>query len=529
MPKAVSSVQSGFKAWLGKDAMASVVVFLVALPLCMGVSIASGVPPTSGLITGIIGGLVVGFIAGSPFQVSGPAAGLTVLVWQLVQQHGLPMLGVIVLMAGLLQLAAGLLKLGQWFRAVSPAVIHGMLAGIGLLILTAQFHVMLDGKPIGKGIDNLLAIPEALNRAISDGGAPFHALCIGVLSITVMALWGAYAPKKLKVLPAPLIAVVIAVIAAAFFKLRIAYVNVPDNIWSVIQYPTLESLKHVFETPILIAAVSVAFIASAETLLCASAVDQMHQGQRTKYDQELAAQGIGNAICGLLGVLPMTGVIVRSSANIEAGAKTRASAIFHGLWLLLFAAVLPFTLRYIPVSSLAAVLVFTGYKLAYPKALPKLLEFGKSEVAIATVTIAVIVGTDLLKGVVLGLLLSLFKLLYVFSQLDIESEEDNDHNAVHLRLSGSATLIRLPMLASALEQVRPGTEVHVHLEKLEYIDHACFDLLANWEKQHKATHGSLVIEWDELSRKFHQRRSGALKTTRKNRSTALKPAKRSKK
>lgn len=512
MTQATSPVQSGFKAWLAKDAMASVVVFLVALPLCMGVSIASGVPPTSGLITGIIGGLVVGFLAGSPFQVSGPAAGLTVLVWQLVQQHGLPMLGVIVLLAGLFQLAAGLLKLGQWFRAVSPAVIHGMLAGIGLLILTAQFHVMLDGKPIGKGIDNLLAIPDALTRAVSGGGAPLHALCIGMLSIAVMALWGAFAPKRLHVLPAPLVAVIIAVIAAAYFKLKINYVTVPDNIWSVIQYPTLEGLKHGFETPILIAAVSVAFIASAETLLCASAVDQMHQGQRTRYDKELAAQGIGNTICGLLGVLPMTGVIVRSSANIEAGAKSRASAIFHGMWLLLFAAVLPFTLRYIPVASLAAVLVFTGCKLAYPKAVPKLLEFGKSEVAIYGVTIAVIVGTDLLKGVVLGLLLSLFKLLYVFSQLDIEIEEDFANSCVHLRLSGSATLIRLPMLAAALEQVRPGVEVHVHFENLDYIDHACLDLLSNWEKQHEATKGRLVIEWEELSLKFHQRRSGAQKS-----------------
>lgn len=513
MPQDVSSVQTSVKKWLGNDIIASVVVFLVALPLCMGVSIASGVSPTSGLITGIVGGLVVGLLAGSPFQVSGPAAGLTVLVWQLVQQHGMPMLGVIVLLAGLFQLAAGMLKLGQWFRAVSPAVIHGMLAGIGLLILTAQFHVMLDGKPIGKGIDNLLAIPDVLNKAIIGGGAPLHALCIGVLSIAVMALWGKYAPKKLKVLPAPLIAVIIAVIVAAVFKLNINYVIVPENIWSVIQYPTLESIAHALDTPVLIAAVSVAFIASAETLLCASAVDQMHQGQRTRYDKELTAQGVGNTICGILGVLPMTGVIVRSSANIEAGAKTRASAVFHGLWLLLFAAVLPFTLRYIPVASLAAVLVFTGYKLAYPKAVPKLLEFGKSEVAIYLATIVVIVATDLLKGVVFGLLLSLFKLLYVFSQLDIEYEEDVEHNCVHLRLSGSATLIRLPMLASALEQVRAGVEVHVHFENLEYIDHACLDLLSNWEKQHEATNGTLVIEWDELSWKFHQRRSGVQKST----------------
>lgn len=507
-----SGSTGGIRNWLAKDAMASVVVFLVALPLCMGVSIASGVSPTSGLITGIVGGIVVGVLAGSPLQVSGPAAGLTVLVWQLLQEHGLPMLGVIVLFAGLIQLAAGLLKLGQWFRAVSPAVIHGMLGGIGVLILSAQFHVMLDGKPIGKGIDNLLAMPTALIQVVSENGAPLQAFYIGALTITVIVLWASFAPKKLKMLPGPLVGVVVAVIAAAWLKLDIHYVSVPDNIWSVVQFPSLDNLQRIFETPILIAAVSVAFIASAETLLCASAVDQMHQGPRTKYDKELAAQGIGNAICGLFGVLPMTGVIVRSSANVEAGATTRFSAIMHGVWLLLFAAVLPFTLAYIPVSSLAAVLVFTGYKLAYPKIVAKLLHYGKSEVAIYLSTIIVIVTTDLLKGVVLGLLLSLIKLLYVFSHLEIRREDDLQAGRVNLHLNGSATLIRLPMLAATLEQVASGAEVHVHFEGLDYIDHACLDLLTNWEKQHEASGGNLIIEWEELSWKYHQRRSTSSKS-----------------
>ncbi len=153
---------AGFSATFGRDFLASIVVFLVALPLCMGISIASGMPPTAGIITGIIGGLVVGFLAGSPLQVSGPAAGLSVLVLQFVQEQGVEMLGVVVLFAGLLQLAAGTFKLGQWFRAVSPAVIYGMLAGIGVLILASQFHVMLDSKPIGTGIQNLIGIPGAL-------------------------------------------------------------------------------------------------------------------------------------------------------------------------------------------------------------------------------------------------------------------------------------------------------------------------------------------------------------------------------
>ncbi len=513
-----NSGQSGFKKpfskTIGNDLLASVVVFLVALPLCLGVSIASGVPPTAGLITGIVGGIVVGLLAGSPLQVSGPAAGLTVLIWQLVQHHGLPMLGVIVLLAGLMQLVAGLLKLGQWFRAVSPAVIHGMLAGIGVLIFASQFHVMLDRKPIGKGIENFMGIPGALMDSLSAGGPALQALMIGLLTIVVIALWTKFAPKRLKVLPGPLVAVIAAVAACALLQLKIKYIpdllgNPEDihNIWSVIQFPTLENLKLVFTPEILAAAASVAFIASAETLLCASAVDQMHQGPRTKYDRELTAQGVGNAICGIFGVLPMTGVIVRSSANVEAGGKTRASAILHGVWLLVFVAVLPFTLQYIPVASLAGVLVFTGYKLAYPKAVPGLLRYGKTEVAIYLTTIITIVATDLLKGVLLGLLLSLVKLLYVFSHLDIKQE--NKINRVDLWLTGAATLIRLPKLAAHLEQVAPGTEVHVHFESLDYIDHACLDLLNNWEKQHEATGGTLVIEWEELSQKYHQRRSGA--------------------
>ncbi|MGL4396218.1 MAG: SulP family inorganic anion transporter [Hyphomicrobium sp.] len=491
-------------AW-GRDALASLVVFLVALPLCMGVAIASGLSPTAGIITGIVGGIIVGFLAGSPLQVSGPAAGLTVLVWQLVQQHGLEMLGVIVLFAGLIQLLAGFLKLGQWFRAVSPAVIHGMLAGIGVLILASQFHVMLDFKPIGTGIQNLAGIPAALMAAISAGDFHLTAGGVGLLTIVSIVAWSMLAPKSLKAVPAPLVGVVIAMIAAAVLKIdAIKFVEVPDNIWSVTIWPTPERLLRIIEPAILVGAISIAFIASAETLLCATAVDQMHRGERTKYDKELTAQGIGNAICGMLGVLPMTGVIVRSSANVEAGAVSRNSAILHGIWLLLFASVLPWALRYIPVSALAAVLVFTGYKLAYPKIVPKLMEYGRAEVAIYVITVLTIVFTDLLKGVVLGLVLSLGKLLYVFSKLNVRKESAAGSNRVDIHLDGSATLIGLPKLASALESVKPGSDVHVHIGDLTYIDHACLDLMSNWDRQHKGMGGSLTVEWSELADKYHR-------------------------
>ena len=199
----------------------------------------------------------------------------------------------------------------------------------------------------------------------------------------------------------------------------------------------------------------------------------------------------------------MTGVIVRSGANVEAGAQTRASAILHGVWLLLFAAMLPATLKYVPLSALAGVLVFTGYKLAYPKILPALRKFGWAEVAIYAITIATIVSTNLLEGVLVGLGLSLLKLLYAFSHLEIRKEEAASSNRVDLHLDGTATLIRLPKLASVLEGLKPGADVHVHIQNLDYIDHACLDLLTNWDKQHKGTGGSLKIEWDELAQKYH--------------------------
>ena len=510
-------------ATFGRDFLASIVVFLVALPLCMGIALASGMPPTAGIITGIVGGIIVGTIAGAPLQVSGPAAGLSVLVWQLVDQFGLQMIGVIVLFAGLIQLVAGLCKLGQWFRAVSPAVINGMLAGIGVLILASQFHVMLDYKPIGTGIENLVGIPMSLMNAITEGGTHLQALAIGALTIAATFCWGGLAPKSWRLFPAPLVGAIVGVGAAALLGFtEIKYVTVPDNIWSEVILPTPEKLMRIMEWPVLLGAISIAFIASAETLLCATAVDQMHSGPRTKYDRELAAQGVGNTICGALGVLPMTGVIVRSGANVEAGAMTRASAIMHGFWLLLFVSALPFSLKYIPLSALAAILVFTGYKLAYPKIVPTLLKYGRGEVVIYFVTIIMIVATNLLEGVLVGLGLSLIKLLYAFSHLEVRKEENGADNRVDLYLKGSATLIRLPKLAAELEKLKPGANVHVHIEDLDYIDHACLDLLSNWEKQYAATGGSLTIEWDALSNKYHQRRVSSMKAARQAAAAAAK-------
>ncbi|MGH9935992.1 MAG: SulP family inorganic anion transporter, partial [Blastocatellia bacterium] len=346
-----NKLKDGFKENFFHDFMASIVVFLVALPLCMGIAIASGAPPALGLITGVVGGLVVGAIAGSPLQVSGPAAGLTVLIWEMVNQHGIAMLGAIVLLAGLMQIALGLIKAGQWFRAISPAVIQGMLAGIGVLIIASQIHVMVDDGPKGSGLDNLLSIPDAIWKGLAPMDSSSHHLAalVGVITMAVIFAWS-YAPGKLKVVPAPLVAVVIAAAVAAIFQMPIKYVEVA-NLAGAINYPTTESLSALLNPAMIGSAIAVCFIASAETLLCATAVDRMHHGPRTQYNRELAAQGVGNSICGLLGALPMTGVIVRSSANVEAGGRTRMSAIMHGVWILGLVALAPAALNLIPTTA----------------------------------------------------------------------------------------------------------------------------------------------------------------------------------
>lgn len=495
------------RAHLVDDLLASIVVFLVALPLCMGIAIASGLPPATGLITGMIGGLVVGFLQGAPLQVSGPAAGLSVIVFELVQTHGIAALGATIMLAGLIQLGAGLLRGGRWFRAVPPSVIHGMLAGIGVLIFASQFHVMVDDKPKGSGLENLLTLPQAVWKGVVplDGSPHEEAAAIGLCTIVVLVLWQKFAPKRLRAVPGALVAVAVATAAAAVLKLPIAYVSVPESLASVATLPTLDGLKQALSFSTLGVALALAVIASAETLLCAAAVDKMHSGPRTHYDREMCAQGVGNFLCGLLGAPPMTGVIVRSSANVLAGGKTRRSAILHGVWLLLFVAVLPFVLRKIPVSSLAAILVYTGYKLVNPAVIRQLRRYGRSEVAIYFATIVGIVATDLLKGVLIGLALATAKLLLAFSRLDIRVEDDPNSKRSVLHLRGAATFLRLPDLADALEAVPADRELHVRFDKLDYLDHASLELLMSWEAQHKARGGTVVIEWDELDQRYHRR------------------------
>lgn len=491
-----------------QDLLASFVVFLVALPLCMGIAIACGVSPAIGIITGIIGGIVVGSIGGCQLQVSGPAAGLVVILSDMLHEHGLEKLGAIVIVAGSLQMVGGVFGLAHWFRAVTPAIINGMLAGIGVLLFAGQFHLMVDDSSKGSGINNLLSIPGAIMKAISPDAAKSHeeAAFLGVATIIILLLWNKFAPKKLKKVPSFLVAIGIVSVIAAVGHFPVRYVDISANLLSNIRIPDANTLLYLMDKNVLLSGLEVAFIASAETLLTATALDKIHKGQRTNYDRELTAQGVGNFICGLLGVLPMTGVMVRSGVNVAAGAKTRLSSILHGVWLLLFVSAMPFALKWIPVSSLAALLVYTGCKLVDRKAIKDLSKFGKSEVAIYVVTVCLIVGVDLLTGVLAGIALSICKLVYTFTRLETKVGYDEKTNRTSLKLAGAATFLNLPKLADCLEKIRPDTELHVHLDALDYIDHACLDLLMNLDKQMKGTGGSLVIDWSTLGTVFRDRR-----------------------
>ena len=487
---------------LSRDVLASVVVLLVALPLCMGIAVASGVSPVAGLLAGIVGGIVVGLFGGSPLQVSGPAAGLVVIVADIIANHGVSMLGVVVLAAGVLQVVASMFSIGQWFRAVAPAVLHAMLAGIGVLIIASQVHVMIDTVPDASGLTNIAALPDAFLTAFAaaDGTYHHHAGLIGLLTLGIMLAWNALKPRmpsKLAMLPAPLVALGTATGGAMLFDLPIRYVEVPTSLAAMVTLPSLSDFAALADPAVIGSVIALAAVASAEALLSAAAVDKLHSGPRTDFDRELMAHGIGNALLGLLGGLPLTGVIVRSSANVEAGATSRWSAVLQGAWLLLTVAVLGPILQAIPVTALAAVLVYIGFKLVNVQAIKQLRERGRPEVAIYAATVVAIVAVSLLSGLILGLVLSLLYLSWKLSHLDVQTRE-TEPGRVEVELKGAATFVALPTLARALQAIDPRAEVHMYLGALAYVDHACFEHITDWERQRERLGGELVIAWQEM-------------------------------
>ncbi|MFF7655881.1 SulP family inorganic anion transporter [Streptomyces sp. NPDC007983] len=468
------------------DFTASLVVFLVAVPLCVGVAVASGVPAELGLITGIVGGLVTGLLPGSSLQVSGPAAGLTVLVYEAVQEYGVAALGVLVLISGLLQLAMGALGFGRWFRAISLAVVQGMLAGIGLVLIAGQLYALGDMKAPSSGLDKIFGIPGLIGD-VAGSSDSLTAVAIGVGTILVLVFWPRF-KQGAKVLPAPLAAVMLATIATVSLDLPIARVEV-KGLLEAIQPPGLGEFTQLTEVGMIGTVLAFTLIASAESLFSAAAVDRLHDGPRTEYDKELMAQGAGNAVCGVLGALPMTAVIVRSSANVFAGAKTKLSRILHGVWLLVFAVLFPSALGIIPIATLAGVLVHAGWKLIPTKELLPLWRERRGEAIILIVTAGAIVTTDMFEGVIIGLLLSVIKTAWETSHvhIDVTGRDDADEDQpIKVRVLGNATFLRLPKLLDELEALPRERVVELDLRGLRHVDHACEMALATWTERHNA-------------------------------------------
>ncbi|MEU6977919.1 SulP family inorganic anion transporter [Streptomyces sp. NPDC046371] len=466
--------------YLRQDFAASLVVFLVALPLCIGVAVASGVPAELGLITGIVGGVVTGLMRGSSLQVSGPAAGLTVLVFEAVRAFGLPALGVIVLLAGVLQIVMGALKWGRWFRAISLSVVEGMLAGIGLVIIAGQLYAAAGIPSPASGLAKLAGLPAALFKALGSTTA-LVSLAVAAGTVLVMVLWRRL-PRAGRAVPGALVAVVLAGAATWLFDLPIATVRV-GGVLDAVRLPGTESLTALADLALLGTVLAFALIASAESLFSAAAVDRLHAGPRTQYDRELVAQGVGNTLCGLLGALPMTAVIVRSSANVQAGARTKASRVLHGVWLLLFAALVPATLSYVPLAALAGILVHAGWKLVPFRAVVSLWRSQRGEALILVVTAVSIVAVNMFEGVLIGLVLSVAKAAWDASHLRID-RFDNGVGPVRVRLSGTVTFLRLPKILDALEALPHDRPVELDLSQVHHLDHACRTALEAWAARH---------------------------------------------
>ncbi|MDX6761244.1 SulP family inorganic anion transporter [Streptomyces sp. F8] len=455
-----------------EDFGASVVVALVAIPLCVGVAVASGVQAELGIVTGVVGGLVTGWFRGSSLQVSGPAAGLTVLVYEALQTHGTAALGVLVLAAGALQLGMGALRLGRWFRAISVAVVHGMLAGIGLVLISGQLYALGDTEAPGQTLAKLGGVHGLVARA------DWAAVLLGVGTIAVMVAWRR-APARLRLLPGALVGVAAAAGAAALLRLPVEKVRV-TGVLEAVSPPAWGEFGVLASFGAAGTVVALALIASAETLFSAAAVDRMHDGPRTEYDRELIAQGVGNSVCGLLGALPMTAVIVRSAANVEAGARTRAARVMHGGWLLLFAVAFPQVLELVPLAALAGVLLYAGWKLLPVRAVAALWRTHRGEAVVLVATAGAIVVTNLFEGVLVGLGLAIAKAAWETSHVHIEEVWQDEELCV--RVMGNASFLRLPKLLDALDALPHGKPVRLDLSGLRHLDHACLTALEGWER-----------------------------------------------
>ena len=474
--------------WLRYDFAAGLSVFFVALPLCLGIALASGAPLYAGLLSGMIGGIIVGAISASPLAVSGPAAGLTTLVSASILTLGNYQVFLLaVIIAGAFQTLLGILKLGSIANYFPSAVIKGMLAAIGIMLITKQVPLALGyDKPDfwTSGLRNLFT---SLNSTAFLNHISVVSLIITLLSLLLLVLMRQPFAKKLNFVPGPLLVVVMGILFAGVMALKpTQLVNIPTHIFSNITFP--EFKRHVYDIRIWKYGVVIGLLATLETLLCIEAIDKLDRHNRiTPVNRELIAQGIGNMVCGLLGAIPLTAVVVRGAANVDAGARTKMSAITHGVLVLLAVALIPFVLNLIPYASLSAILLVTGYNLTQPKLYKNMYSLGWKQFLPFILTIVVILATDLLIGVSIGLLLS----VYFIIQNNFRAEYKITRTVIHgietelIKLNSNVTFLNKVKLKKALDEVAEHSVLTIDGSNCNFIDYDILEIISEFENKAK--------------------------------------------
>ncbi|MEY2243033.1 SulP family inorganic anion transporter [Streptomyces sp. BF23-18] len=472
----------------GADLSASIAVFLIALPLSLGIALATGAPLQAGLVAAAAGGLLAGRLGGSPLQVSGPAAGLTLVTAELIQRYGWRATCAITVLAGITQLGLGCLRVARTALAVSPAIVHGMLAGIGVTIAVAQLHIVLGGIPQSSVLDNLVGLPEQVARLHS------AAVSMSVLTLVLLFAWPRLPGRTGRVLrkvPAALVAVAGATLTASLAGLTLPRVELPS--WSS------HALAGLPEGPVLgiVAAVlTVTLVCSVQSLLGAVAVDKLVSGRpelqgrvgRSRLDRELLGQGAANVVSGALGGLPVAGVAVRSSANVQAGAVSRNSTILHGVFVVIAALLMVPILELIPLASLAALVMAVGIQMVSLHHIRTVTRH--REVLVYAVTTLGVVFLGVLEGVALGVCVAVGVALQRLGHTRITHEEREGVHHVHVR--GQLTFLAVPRLSRTLHLVPRGTDVVVRLDG-SFMDHAAYESLQDWQSTHIAQGGTVDL------------------------------------
>lgn len=500
---------------LKSDLPASIVVFFVAVPLCLGIALASGAPLFAGIIAGIVGGIVVGIASGSPLGVSGPAAGLAVIVLSSIAALGSwPVFLLAVVLAGIIQLIMGFAKTGFIAYFFPSSVIKGMLTGIGLLIILKQIPHALGWDKITEGDDAF--IQSDGENTFSEIFKAFNfvtpgAVLIAAISIFLLILWDQVLTKKHRVfqlLQGPIVVVMLGIGMNYLFQAgvlnftlaadQVVRLPVANNLTEFFSQFTFPDFSAITNFKVWEVAIVLAIVASLETLLCVEATDKMDPYKRiTPTNRELKAQGLGNVISGLIGGLPITQVIVRSSANISFGGKTKMSAILHGVFLLISAITIAGLLNMIPLASLAAILIMVGYKLAKPALFKQMYKLGWEQFIPFTATVVAILATDLLKGIIIGILFGIFYTLrhsYRNSHhmKDVITTEDG-HEVHHLVLAEEVSFFNKASVIEALETIPANSKVIIDCTKTKAIAHDVVEIIQNYRSHAKLKNISVEI------------------------------------